>query len=174
MVNECHQHWCPLCSLSVTQRYMSGHVRILPEHWNFSWRCRLWELSVVYCCRYQGYISAALVLGGVDPTGPHLYTVHPHGSTDSLPYVTMGTQCFISARISAWHHLIYLLCLNPSALQSTTSEKFVMIVWRLWQLFKKMLRVHHCFTANLFNIFLAHHSFSVLKYWIRILLSLLM
>ena len=47
-------------------------------------------------CRYQGYVSAALVLGGVDPTGPHLYTVHPHGSTDSLPYVTMGinsNQC---------------------------------------------------------------------------------
>jgi len=40
--------------------------------------------------RYQGYISAALVLGGVDATGPHLYTVHSHGSTDSLPYVTMG------------------------------------------------------------------------------------
>lgn len=41
--------------------------------------------------RYQGYISAALVLGGVDQTGPHLYSVHPHGSTDSLPYVTMGS-----------------------------------------------------------------------------------
>merc|ERR1712141_259397 len=39
--------------------------------------------------RYQGYISAALVLGGVDCTGPHLYSVYPHGSTDSLPYVTM-------------------------------------------------------------------------------------
>jgi len=41
--------------------------------------------------RYQGYISAALVLGGVDCTGPHLYSVYPHGSTDSLPYVTMGS-----------------------------------------------------------------------------------
>ncbi|XP_013412691.1 proteasome subunit beta type-7 [Lingula anatina] len=41
--------------------------------------------------RYQGYISAALVLGGVDPTGPHLYSVYPHGSTDKLPYVTMGS-----------------------------------------------------------------------------------
>lgn len=29
--------------------------------------------------QYQGYISAALVLGGVDVTGPHLYTVYPHG-----------------------------------------------------------------------------------------------
>lgn len=41
--------------------------------------------------RYQGYISAALVLGGVDVTGPSLYTVYPHGSTDKLPYVTMGS-----------------------------------------------------------------------------------
>ncbi|XP_045197899.1 proteasome subunit beta type-7-like [Mercenaria mercenaria] len=41
--------------------------------------------------RYQGYISAALVLGGVDVTGPHLYSIHPHGSTDKLPYVTMGS-----------------------------------------------------------------------------------
>jgi len=41
--------------------------------------------------RYQGNVSAALVLGGVDCSGPHLYTVFPHGSTDSLPYVTMGS-----------------------------------------------------------------------------------
>lgn len=40
---------------------------------------------------YQGQVSAALVLGGVDVTGPHLYTVYPHGSTDKLPYVTMGS-----------------------------------------------------------------------------------
>ncbi len=31
-----------------------------------------------------GHISAALVLGGVDCTGPHLYTVFPHGSTDKV------------------------------------------------------------------------------------------
>ena len=41
--------------------------------------------------RYQGNVSAALVLGGVDCNGPTLYTVYPHGSTDSLPYVTMGS-----------------------------------------------------------------------------------
>ena len=44
----------------------------------------------MFIFRYQGYISAALVLGGVDVTGPHLYSIYPHGSTDSLPYVTMG------------------------------------------------------------------------------------
>ncbi|XP_053551808.1 proteasome subunit beta type-7 [Bombina bombina] len=41
--------------------------------------------------RYQGYIGAALVLGGVDSAGPHLYSIYPHGSTDKLPYVTMGS-----------------------------------------------------------------------------------
>jgi len=44
-----------------------------------------------YLFRYQGHIGAALVLGGVDNTGPHLYCIHPHGSTDTLPFVTMGS-----------------------------------------------------------------------------------
>lgn len=44
-----------------------------------------------YLFRYQGHVSAALVLGGVDFTGPSLYSVYPHGSTDRLPYVTMGS-----------------------------------------------------------------------------------
>ena len=48
-------------------------------------------VTMVSHYRYQGYISAALVLGGVDVTGPHLYSIHPHGSTDKLPYVTMGS-----------------------------------------------------------------------------------
>ncbi|TVU17128.1 hypothetical protein EJB05_33143 [Eragrostis curvula] len=41
--------------------------------------------------KYQGHVSAALVLGGVDCTGPHLHTVYPHGSTDTLPFATMGS-----------------------------------------------------------------------------------
>lgn len=31
------------------------------------------------------------MLGGIDCTGAHLYTIAPHGSTDKLPYVTMGS-----------------------------------------------------------------------------------
>lgn len=41
--------------------------------------------------RYQGHVGAYLVVAGVDPTGAHLFTVHAHGSTDKLPYVTMGS-----------------------------------------------------------------------------------
>ncbi|GIL67855.1 hypothetical protein Vafri_21148 [Volvox africanus] len=41
--------------------------------------------------KYQGHVSAALVLGGYDLNGPHLFTIYPHGSTDSLPFATMGS-----------------------------------------------------------------------------------
>merc|ERR1719253_351289 len=41
--------------------------------------------------KYQGHVGCALVLGGVDITGPHLYQIYPHGSTDVLPFVTMGS-----------------------------------------------------------------------------------
>ncbi|OMO81586.1 Peptidase T1A, proteasome beta-subunit [Corchorus olitorius] len=41
--------------------------------------------------KYQGHVQAALVLGGVDVTGPHLHTIYPHGSTDTLPFATMGS-----------------------------------------------------------------------------------
>ena len=41
--------------------------------------------------RYQGHVSAALVLGGCDINGPHVYQIYPHGSTGKLPYTTMGS-----------------------------------------------------------------------------------
>lgn len=44
-----------------------------------------------YLFRYQGHVGAALVLGGVDNAGPKLYTIAPHGSTDTLPFVSMGS-----------------------------------------------------------------------------------
>jgi len=53
--------------------------------------CAANRLLKQYLFRYQGHIGAALVLGGVDNSGPKLYTIAPHGSTDTLPYVTMGS-----------------------------------------------------------------------------------
>ena len=41
--------------------------------------------------QYQGHVGAYLVVAGCDPTGTGLFTVHAHGSTDKLPYVTMGS-----------------------------------------------------------------------------------
>jgi len=57
-----------------------------------------------YLFRYQGHVSAALVLGGVDFEGPHLYTIYPHGSTDSLPYVTMGSGSLAAMAIFEAHY----------------------------------------------------------------------
>lgn len=53
--------------------------------------CTANQMLKQYLFSYQGYIGAALVLGGVDVTGPHLYCIYPHGSTDKLPYCTMGS-----------------------------------------------------------------------------------
>ena len=41
--------------------------------------------------KYQGHVGCHLVLGGFDVTGPHLYQIHAHGSTDKLPYTCMGS-----------------------------------------------------------------------------------
>jgi len=44
-----------------------------------------------YLFNYQGYISAALILGGVDHTGPHLFEISPNGTTAPMPFVAMGS-----------------------------------------------------------------------------------
>ena len=49
--------------------------------------------------RYQGHVSAALVLGGCDVRGPYLGTVAPHGSTDRLPFVSMGSGCLAAMAV---------------------------------------------------------------------------
>jgi len=41
--------------------------------------------------KYQGHVSAALVLGGVDVQGFHLVAIAPHGSTQKNAYTTMGS-----------------------------------------------------------------------------------
>jgi len=39
----------------------------------------------------RGHIVAYLIVSRVDPTGAHLFSVHAHGSTDKLPYMTVGS-----------------------------------------------------------------------------------
>lgn len=54
--------------------------------------------------RYQGHVSAALVLGGCDLHGPHVYQIYPHGSTGKLPYTTMGSGSLAAMSVfeSSW------------------------------------------------------------------------
>jgi len=41
--------------------------------------------------RYQGHVSTYLIIGGVDVTGPHLYSVAAHGSASKVPFTAMGS-----------------------------------------------------------------------------------
>ncbi|CAG8518803.1 7281_t:CDS:10 [Cetraspora pellucida] len=45
-----------------------------------------------------------LIVGGYDVTGPGLFNIHPHGSTEKLPYVTMGSGSLAAMSIleSRW------------------------------------------------------------------------
>lgn len=54
--------------------------------------------------QYQGHVSAALVLGGCDVSGPHVYQIYPHGSTGKLPYTTMGSGSLAAMAVfeSGW------------------------------------------------------------------------
>ncbi|EDW82389.1 uncharacterized protein Dwil_GK25153 [Drosophila willistoni] len=55
--------------------------------------------------RYQGHISAALVMGGVDKAGPQIYCIYPCGSNDKIPYAAMGsgTLAAMSVLEHGWH-----------------------------------------------------------------------
>lgn len=44
-----------------------------------------------YLYQYQGHVGAHLILGGVDNSGPVLTSIAAHGSTDTVPYLTMGS-----------------------------------------------------------------------------------
>jgi len=48
---------------------------------------------------HQGHVSVGLILGGVDVTGPGIYSVAPHGSTAKLPYTTQGSGCLAAMSI---------------------------------------------------------------------------
>lgn len=96
------------------------------------WIFKVKALTSVRCCgltqavlffRYRGQIGASLILGGVDCTGSHLYTVGPYGSVDKKPYLAMGmssdtvvlappTVCVVNCTHLP-HRLVFIQ--NPSA-----------------------------------------------------------
>ncbi|XP_023025377.1 proteasome subunit beta type-7 [Leptinotarsa decemlineata] len=76
----------------MTTQMISSQLELHKLHTNRIARvCTANQMLKQYLFRYQGYIGAALILGGVDVEGPHLYMIYPHGSSDNLPYGTMGS-----------------------------------------------------------------------------------
>ena len=69
--------------------------------------------------KYQGHVSAALVLGGVDLNGPHLFTVSipsPYPSHDSL-------LCKVHAALHTCTATLILYRLNINYLQASKLGK---------------------------------------------------
>lgn len=52
-----------------------------------------------YLFKYQGNVSAALVLGGIDVTGGHIYQISPEGSVFELPYTSMGSGSYAAISV---------------------------------------------------------------------------
>lgn len=55
--------------------------------------------------QYQGHIGAYLIVAGVDPTGPKLFSIHAHGSTDVGYYLSLGSGSMAAMAVleSRWH-----------------------------------------------------------------------
>mmetsp|Transcript_35709 Transcript_35709/g.69961 ORF Transcript_35709/g.69961 Transcript_35709/m.69961 type:complete len:252 (+) Transcript_35709:55-810(+) len=41
--------------------------------------------------QHKGFLSAALIFGGFDFFGSNLFCVHPHGSSEKIPFISMGS-----------------------------------------------------------------------------------
>ncbi|KJH45278.1 multicatalytic endopeptidase family protein [Dictyocaulus viviparus] len=48
---------------------------------------------------YQGYVGAYLLIGGVDPTGPHLYECSANGTTMAKPFAAQGSGSYAAISV---------------------------------------------------------------------------
>lgn len=49
--------------------------------------------------KHMGYIGAYLLIGGVDPTGPHLYEASAEGTTMAKPFTADGSGSYAAITI---------------------------------------------------------------------------
>lgn len=66
------------------------HILVFRDVWMTRGVHQSLYVSISVLLRYHGQIGASLILGGVDCTGNHLYTVGPYGSVNKVPYLAMG------------------------------------------------------------------------------------
>ncbi|KAG5858795.1 proteasome subunit beta type-7 [Encephalitozoon hellem] len=49
------------------------------------------KVCVSHLHKYGGGIGAALIVGGIDDEGCHLYDIHPHGSSNPVLFTSLGS-----------------------------------------------------------------------------------
>jgi len=57
------------------------------------------KMAKQHLFQYQGYISAYLLIGGVDSTGPHLYDVSANGTDIHLPFACDGSGSYCAIAV---------------------------------------------------------------------------
>lgn len=55
--------------------------------------CAATRMIKQHLFQYQGHVGCALILGGIDSEGSHLYDISPDGSIKHGPFVAMGSGC---------------------------------------------------------------------------------
>lgn len=114
----------------------------------------------------KGYVEAALILGGVDKHGSHIYTIHPHGSTDRLPYTTMGSGSLAAMTVfeSRWKPNMKVRKLVVFKYILTT-ERFIrdLYQWRLKGVFIFIIELFFRFSKTEFITKLEYFDYHSLK-----------
>lgn len=49
--------------------------------------------------KHKGYVGAYLLIGGIDPTGPHLYDVSANGTSMSKEYAADGSGSYAAISV---------------------------------------------------------------------------
>jgi 20S proteasome subunit beta 2 len=57
---------------------------------------------------HGGFLSAAMIFGGFDYSGASLFCVHPHGSTERVPFISMGSGSLAAMTILDNNYRDYL------------------------------------------------------------------
>jgi hypothetical protein len=86
-----------------------------------------YAVDLFVLCRYQGHVSAALVLGGYDVTGPHLHTVSfiSDIATGFVPYV------MVHEIIIFWSHFFRFIPMDQPI--RCHSQQWDLDLWQQWQ-----------------------------------------
>ena len=92
--------------MEMTSRYVRSNMELLRRNTyrdNVPVRAAVTFLKQ-YQYRFKGRIQNYLIVGGVDLEGPHIYSIHAHGSVDRIPYATMGSGSLAAMSIfeSRW------------------------------------------------------------------------
>ena len=112
-----HLHfWSPICSGYSRVYFFSLNMKDIPD-----------IIDLFIFCRYQGNVSAALVLGGYDTTGPHLHTV----SCVSKSYLGWSLNIISLNSITSWSNICRFI---PMALLILSHlQQWDLDPWLQWQ-----------------------------------------